>query len=223
MGTEINGWKLRSSDALVPHTLQLFCLNQAFIQVPVINIKPGLHSGPCDQYQTRPSFRSLWSVSNQAFLQVPVISIKPGLHSGPCDQYQTRPSFRSLWSVSNQAFIQVLVINIKPGLHSGPSDQYQTRPSFRSLWSISNQAFIQVPLISIKPGLHSGLCDQYQTKLIVISFPPIHSRAMDVMESNGFKTLLRDHTHLIAEVFKAFIASTQTPLIGPPRKRQKTS
>lgn len=43
------------------------------------------------------------------------------------------------------------------------------------------------------------------------------------MESNGWKTLVRDHTHLIAEVFKAFLASTQTPLVGPPRKRQKTS
>lgn len=49
------------------------------------------------------------------------------------------------------------------------------------------------------------------------------SRTTDVMESNGWKTLVRDHPHLIDQVFKAFLASTQTPLIGPPRKRQKTS
>ncbi|XP_032222942.1 speckle-type POZ protein [Nematostella vectensis] len=51
----------------------------------------------------------------------------------------------------------------------------------------------------------------------------VNSHATDVMDSTGWKTLVCDHAHLIAEVFKAFLASTQTPMIGPPRKRQKTS
>ena len=56
-----------------------------------------------------------------------------------------------------------------------------------------------------------------------VHFFYFRSRTTDVMESNGWKTLVRDHPHLIDQVFKAFLASTQTPLIGPPRKRQKTS
>lgn len=81
----------------------------------------------------------------------------------------------------------------------------------------SNLTVDNVCDVLILADMHSAT----QLKAQALDF--INSRATDVMESNGWKTLVRDHPHLIAQVFKAFLASTQTPLIGPPRKRQKTS
>lgn len=66
--------------------------------------------------------------------------------------------------------------------------------------------------------------DSWLLKVYVnVHTPVVFSHATDVMDSTGWKTLVCDQAHLIAEVFKSFLASTQTPCIGPPRKRQKTS
>jgi hypothetical protein len=48
--------------------------------------------------------------------------------------------------------------------------------------------------------------------------------ASDVVETNGWKNLVKTHTHLLAETFKAFV-NQQSPTLmpgGPPRKRFKT-
>jgi speckle-type POZ protein len=42
------------------------------------------------------------------------------------------------------------------------------------------------------------------------------------METQGWKTLIQNHPHLIADAFRA-LASQQSPPLGPPRKRAKTS
>ena len=49
-----------------------------------------------------------------------------------------------------------------------------------------------------------------------------HSHATDVMETQGWKTMITQQPHLIAEAFKA-LATQQIPPIGPPRKRIKHS
>jgi len=42
----------------------------------------------------------------------------------------------------------------------------------------------------------------------------------DVMETSGWKEMVKSHPHLIAEAFKA-LASQQIPPMGPPRKKLK--
>lgn len=49
-----------------------------------------------------------------------------------------------------------------------------------------------------------------------------YSHATDVMETPGWKTLIQNHPHLIADAFRA-LASQQSPPLGPQRKRLKTS
>jgi len=46
--------------------------------------------------------------------------------------------------------------------------------------------------------------------------------ATDVMETQGWKTMITRQPHLIAEAFRA-LATQQIPPIGPPRKRIKQS
>jgi len=46
--------------------------------------------------------------------------------------------------------------------------------------------------------------------------------ATDVMETQGWKTMINRQPHLIAEAFRA-LATQQIPPIGPPRKRIKQS
>jgi hypothetical protein len=48
------------------------------------------------------------------------------------------------------------------------------------------------------------------------------SHATDVMETQGWKTMVNSHPHLVADAFRA-LASQQSPPLGPPRKRMKTS
>lgn len=50
----------------------------------------------------------------------------------------------------------------------------------------------------------------------------VFSHATDVMETQGWKTLILSHPHLIADAFRA-LASQQSPPLGPPRKRIKQS
>jgi len=50
----------------------------------------------------------------------------------------------------------------------------------------------------------------------------ICSHATDVMDTVGFKSMVKSHPHLIAEAFRA-LATQQIPPIGPPRKRMKQS
>ena len=53
----------------------------------------------------------------------------------------------------------------------------------------------------------------------------INAHANDVMETQGWKSLVKDYPHLLAEAFKA-LATQQSPplmLMGPPRKRLKQS
>ena len=50
----------------------------------------------------------------------------------------------------------------------------------------------------------------------------IFRHASDVMETVGWKSMIKSHPHLIAEAFRA-LATQQIPPIGPPRKRIKTS
>lgn len=56
--------------------------------------------------------------------------------------------------------------------------------------------------------------------LILCAFHSSH--ATDVMETQGWKTLIMSHPHLIADAFRA-LASQQSPPLGPPRKRVKQS
>jgi hypothetical protein len=46
--------------------------------------------------------------------------------------------------------------------------------------------------------------------------------ATDIMETQGWKTMINRQPHLIAEAFRA-LATQQMPPIGPPRKRIKQS
>ncbi|XP_054721492.1 protein roadkill-like [Uloborus diversus] len=48
----------------------------------------------------------------------------------------------------------------------------------------------------------------------------INSHAADVMETIGWKTMVRVRPHLLADAFRA-LATQQVPPIGPPRKRAK--
>lgn len=60
-----------------------------------------------------------------------------------------------------------------------------------------------------------------QLKMQAIEFINLH--ANDVMETDGWKTLVREHPSLLAQVFKA-LATQQTPPIimnQPPRKRPR--
>ncbi|XP_053200921.1 protein roadkill-like [Panonychus citri] len=50
----------------------------------------------------------------------------------------------------------------------------------------------------------------------------INTHATDVMETQGWKTMITNQPHLIAEAFRA-LATQQIPPIGPPRKRIKQS
>ncbi|RWS31658.1 Kruppel-like zinc finger protein [Leptotrombidium deliense] len=50
----------------------------------------------------------------------------------------------------------------------------------------------------------------------------INTHATDVMETQGWKTMITRQPHLIAEAFRA-LATQQIPPIGPPRKRIKQS
>eukprot|EP00058_Branchiostoma_floridae_P020752 XP_002606242.1 hypothetical protein BRAFLDRAFT_84017 [Branchiostoma floridae] len=46
--------------------------------------------------------------------------------------------------------------------------------------------------------------------------------ATDVMDTSGWKSMVRSHPHLVADAFRA-LASSQSPPLGPPRKRIKQS
>ncbi|XP_060589968.1 speckle-type POZ protein B-like [Ruditapes philippinarum] len=70
--------------------------------------------------------------------------------------------------------------------------------------------------ILVLADLHSA--DQLKTHAIDF----INSHATDVMETQGWKTLIMSHPHLIADAFRA-LASQQSPPLGPPRKRVKQS
>lgn len=48
------------------------------------------------------------------------------------------------------------------------------------------------------------------------------SHATEVMDTEGWRTMTRDHSHLIADAFRA-LASHQNPIPGPPKKRLKSS
>ena len=48
------------------------------------------------------------------------------------------------------------------------------------------------------------------------------SHAIDFMETEGFNKMVRSHSHLVAEAFRA-LAAIQSPPAGPPRKRLKSS
>jgi speckle-type POZ protein len=50
----------------------------------------------------------------------------------------------------------------------------------------------------------------------------INTHATDIMETQGWKTMINRQPHLIAEAFRA-LATQQMPPIGPPRKRIKQS
>lgn len=50
----------------------------------------------------------------------------------------------------------------------------------------------------------------------------LYRHATDVMETQGWKSMIQSHPHLIAEAFRA-LATQQIPPIGPPRKRIKAS
>jgi speckle-type POZ protein len=70
--------------------------------------------------------------------------------------------------------------------------------------------------VLILADMHSA----QQLKAHAIDF--INTHATDVMESQGWKSMITQQPHLIAEAFKA-LATQQIPPIGPPRKRIKHS
>jgi len=80
----------------------------------------------------------------------------------------------------------------------------------------SNLSVENVADTVILADLHSA----HQLKDMAIDF--INNHAMDVMETEGFETLVHQHPHLLAESFRA-LASIQSSTSGPPRKRQKMS
>ncbi|XP_008546874.1 speckle-type POZ protein isoform X2 [Microplitis demolitor] len=80
----------------------------------------------------------------------------------------------------------------------------------------TNLAIENVAEIFILADLHSA----DQLKHQAIDF--INTHATDVMDTQGFKTMVNTHPHLIAEAFRA-LATQQIPPIGPPRKRVKQS
>ncbi|WAR05495.1 RDX-like protein [Mya arenaria] len=80
----------------------------------------------------------------------------------------------------------------------------------------SNLTVDNVCEILVLADLHSA--DQLKTHAIDY----INSHATDVMETQGWKTLIMSHPHLIADAFRA-MASQQSPPLGPPRKRIKQS
>ena len=43
----------------------------------------------------------------------------------------------------------------------------------------------------------------------------------DVMETSGWKCLVDNHAHLLAEAFRALATQSSPPQLGPPRKRLK--
>jgi len=53
----------------------------------------------------------------------------------------------------------------------------------------------------------------------------INLHANEVMETDGWKSLVKDHPPLLAEVFRALATQQTPPLImsAPPRKRLKHS
>ncbi|CAB3365355.1 speckle-type POZ protein B isoform X4 [Cloeon dipterum] len=68
----------------------------------------------------------------------------------------------------------------------------------------------------ILADLHSA--DQLKAQAIEY----INTHATDVMETQGWKSMVQSHPHLIAEAFRS-LATQQIPPIGPPRKRVKLS
>ncbi|KAK7074227.1 hypothetical protein SK128_022163 [Halocaridina rubra] len=70
--------------------------------------------------------------------------------------------------------------------------------------------------VLILADLHSA--DQLKAQAIEF----INTHATDVMETQGWKSMIQSHPHLIAEAFRA-LATQQIPPIGPPRKRIKAS
>jgi hypothetical protein len=48
----------------------------------------------------------------------------------------------------------------------------------------------------------------------------LHSHATDVMETVGWKDMVQEHPHLVAEAFRA-LASQQSPPPERPKKRAK--
>ncbi|XP_076043127.1 BTB/POZ and MATH domain-containing protein rdx isoform X2 [Oratosquilla oratoria] len=68
--------------------------------------------------------------------------------------------------------------------------------------------------VLILADLHSA--DQLRAQAIEF----INTHATDVMETQGWKSMILSHPHLIAEAFRA-LATQQIPPIGPPRKRIK--
>ena len=56
----------------------------------------------------------------------------------------------------------------------------------------------------------------------ILSMVLCFSHAIDFMETEGFNKMVRSHSHLVAEAFRA-LAAIQSPPAGPPRKRLKSS
>ncbi|CAG5131835.1 unnamed protein product [Candidula unifasciata] len=80
----------------------------------------------------------------------------------------------------------------------------------------SNLTIENVCDILVLAELHSAK----QLKTHSIDF--INSHASDIMETTGWQSMIQAQPHLIAEAFRA-LASQQSPPLGPPRQRLKTS
>ncbi|XP_071942085.1 speckle-type POZ protein B-like isoform X1 [Antedon mediterranea] len=78
----------------------------------------------------------------------------------------------------------------------------------------SNLAVENVAEVLVLADLHSA----EQLKAVAIDF--INTHATDVMDTSGWKNMVRSQPHLVADAFRA-LASAQTPPFGPPRKRIK--
>jgi len=80
----------------------------------------------------------------------------------------------------------------------------------------SNLAVDTAAEVLILADMHSA----NQLKAHAIDY--INTHATDVMETQGWKSMITRQPHLIAEAFRA-LATQQMPPIGPPKKRLKTS
>jgi len=75
--------------------------------------------------------------------------------------------------------------------------------------TLSNETAAEILILA---DMHSA----HQLKIHAIEY--INSHATDVMETTGWKEMITNQPHLIAEAFRA-LATQQVPPIGPPRKR----
>jgi hypothetical protein len=107
-----------------------------------------LHSVPCTNYHSTPSFSSMLQLPQYTFIQFHATITTVHLHSVPCNNYHSIPSFSSMLQLPQYTFNQFHATNTRVYLHSVPCYNYHSTPSFSSMLQLPQYTLGHVVIVA---------------------------------------------------------------------------